>query len=338
MSNSIATFNLARQPVLPLNNLLGQETAKIAPSAIGVKIKSFKIEEITKRVNQTVIELPNFAELDSYLCNEDIVTSFVTPVQSDLPTVKRFWWHWLLSTSRQISILVLLILLQSYTQASSLLNRAKIYTDLSSQQVAAIPPSGTAYLQGTQASPFNRAIYQASAIEPDSLFYPQAQEDISRWSKTILDIAKGRAGEGDLTGAIAAAKLVPQDQTETESIAKEATQAMAEWKLRANQKDRYQQYLQEAKAVINPARASSYSQAIAIMQQINPDAAEYHQAQSLINRWNEQIYLIVKQRVAQGNFKQAVEAAILVSEDSSYYQLAQDSINTRIKSIYGAAN
>ena len=66
--------------------------------------------------------------------------------------------------------------------------------------------------------------------------------------------------------------------------------------------------------------------------------SEYTAAQSKIDQWNKEIYLIAKHRAEQANFKQAIESAILVSEDSRYYQLAQDSINNKIKSIFRANN
>lgn len=338
MSNFIASSSIDRLPVLPFTDLLGQKTATIAPSAIGAKIKSFKIEKTSSEVNTATI---NLLDLDSCPQNIDDITIasyIIVPCQNDLSTVKRFWWNWLLSTCKKISILALLILLQSSTQAGSIFNRAKIYTDLDSQKVTNIPPSGRSHLENSQASPFNKAIEMAREVESDSPFYAQVQGDIHRWSETILDIAKGRAGEGDFLGAIAAAELVPQNHASTKLVAREATKALSDWQLKANSQGINQNHLMQAKAIIDPTQASSYSRAIGILKKITAEAKEYQEAQGLINQWNEQIYLIVQLRVNQGNFKQAVEAAILVSQDSSYYQLAQDLINNKIKSIYGVMN
>lgn len=346
-----ATFEIDRQPVLPFADLLSQtKSGTIALLPIGAKIKSFKIDNWSRNIAQTAdcstnIDLPNFAELSAYLPSVDgkqtVAQSFVpllSELQSSARTVKRFWWHWLLLTSKKISILVLLILFQSATQAKDVLENAQIYVDLDSSEAIAIPASSRAYLQDSQASPFNRAIGQAREIAKDSPFYTEAQQDINRWSKTILDIAVGRAGEQDFAGAIAAAELVPQNNSSTKSIARQATEAVENWQLLAERNELYQSYLTQAKASIDPVRASSYNHAIGILRKIAPGAKEYEEAQHLIARWNEQIYLIAKHRAAEGKFKQATEAAILVSEDSLYHQLAKDSIETKIKSIYGVCN
>ena len=339
-----ATFRIDRQPVLPPVDLLSEQKSEtLALMSIGAKIKSFKIDNLHPHSDRTHdIELPDFDYLPSCLPNADggavaDSPSFSTQ-QGNVRSVKRFWWHWLLLTSKKISILVLLILFQSSTQAKDILENAKIYLDLNSSEATTLPASSRAYLQHSQASPLNRAIRQASEIEADSPFYAEAQEDIDRWSETILDIAKGRASEHDFAGAIAAAELVPQHNSATKSTAQQATEAVASWQLQAQRNDLYQSYLNQAKMSIDPRRASSYNQAIGILKKIAPGAKEYAEARHPIERWNEQIYLIVKDRAAQGHFKQATEAAILVSEDSSYHQLAKGSIEMKIKSIYGVCN
>ncbi|ACK66694.1 hypothetical protein PCC8801_2693 [Rippkaea orientalis PCC 8801] len=62
-----------------------------------------------------------------------------------------------------------------------------------------------------QASRLNQAIEIVRQIEPNTPFYDEAQEHISRWSEGILEIAEGRAIQGNFSAAIAAAKLVPPD-------------------------------------------------------------------------------------------------------------------------------
>jgi hypothetical protein len=108
------------------------------------------------------------------------------------------------------------------------------------------------------------------------------------------------------------------------------------WQLIAQTQDLNHNYLGKAKAKIsiNPDQASSYNQAIGIAQQIVPGATGYLEARNLISQWNKQIYLIAEQRADKGNFQQAIEAALLITEDSLYYPLAKDSINQKIKSIY----
>ncbi len=212
------------------------------------------------------------------------------------------------------------------TQSLDYLNdrNPKIYTDLNSQQADYLPDSTKIYLKNNQASTFNRAINKAQEIQSDSPFFQQAQTDITRWSEVILDIAYGRADEGDLTGAIAAAKLAPQDDSPTKLIAQKATEAVQIWQSRARKQNLYQNYLAQAKTTIKPGQASSYNKAIGILQKISPEVKEYSEAQDLIAQWNEQIYLIANRRAASGNLKQAAAAAALLSRNSPYYQEAKN--------------
>ncbi|MGB6016261.1 MAG: caspase family protein, partial [Nodosilinea sp.] len=69
-------------------------------------------------------------------------------------------------------------------------------------------------IEPVSASLFNDAIEQARQVPADDPAYNQAQADIARWSRVIVDLAEGRAGSGDLDGAISAARLVPEDQGE----------------------------------------------------------------------------------------------------------------------------
>jgi len=203
----------------------------------------------------------------------------------------------------------------------------KIYTDLNSQQADYLPDSSRIYLKNNQASTFNRAISKAKEIQPDSPFFQQAQADITRWSEVILDIAYGRAGEGDLANAIAAARLVPQDDSSTKSIAQKATEAVKTWQSKAQKQNLYQNYLAQAKASIKPGEASSYKKAINILYKINSEVKEYSEAQDLIKQWNKQIYLIADRRAEDGDLKQAAAAAALLSKNSLYYQKAKEIAN-----------
>ena len=214
-----------------------------------------------------------------------------------------------------------------YSNDQDPLENAKIYTDLNSQQADYLPDTGRIYLENNQASTFNQAIGKAKEIQPDSPFFQQAQADITRWSEVILDIAYGRASREDLTGAIAAAKLVPQvmpqDDYSTKLIAQKATEAVQTWQSRAQKQNLYQNYLAQAKTSIKPGQASSYNKAIGILQKINLEAEEYSEAQDLIKQWNKQIYLIANRRAEGGDLKQATAAAALVSKNSPYYQEAK---------------
>ena len=337
------SLNTNKEPVLPLPDLLSQKQNRdLTPSAIGAKIKSFKIHDFSpiriKPFGRAAIDLPYFADLESYIpvvYSQQVVESLATPDKStyNFKTIARFWWHCLLSARQHISLLVLLILFQSASQASNILDKAKIYLDLNSQKVAILPQSSQTYLKDNQASPFNRAISQSREIPVGSPFYAQAQTDINRWSETILDIAKGRAEDDDFAGAISAANLIPQNHPATKLVAQQATAAVKDWQQRQKQ-NLYRDYLAQAQEIIEPQQASSYNQAIGILRKIASGTEEYLMAQSLIHEWNKQIYLIAKQRADKGDFKQAVEAAKLISPGSIYHQLAKDEIEQKIKSIY----
>ncbi|MEM8719576.1 MAG: hypothetical protein AAGE84_09745 [Cyanobacteria bacterium P01_G01_bin.39] len=336
-------FHHNQSPALPCEDLLCQTKIKpLAQLPIGIKIKSFKIDaDFSPVLPQHNLKLPNFDDLHSYSLppdsnqiDDDIYNVVPLKSQGSFRAIGRFWWQWLLSSSQKISLLVFLILLQSSTHATNLLDKAKIYIDLNSHQAVTLPSSGKIYLKDSQASPLNRAIEQAREIEVNSPFYPEAQADIYRWSETILDIAQGRANSGDYAGAIKAVELIPQNYPATELIAQEAAKAVAEWQQTVQQQQLNQDYLIQAKSLIEPNSASSYNRAIAILEQITPDAKEYPEAQELINKWNEKIYLIAKNRAMSGNFKQAADAATLVNTNSIYHQLAKDEIEIRVKSIY----
>ena len=87
-------------------------------------------------------------------------------------------------------------------------------------------------LRWQQASPFVRAIAKLREIPPESPIYPEAQSRIRQWSVVILAIAKGRAQEENWQDAIAAAKLVPADQTDLHQAAQVA---LRQWRQQAQQ-------------------------------------------------------------------------------------------------------
>lgn len=171
------------------------------------------------------------------------------------------------------------------------LENVRIYTELNSQQVANIYTynSEKQYLENNQASSFNKAIGKAKMVKPDSSLYQQTQADITRWSEVILDIAYARASQGNLSEAIAAAKLIPQDEASIELIAEQATEAIQNWLSRAQKQNLYQNHLAQAKTIVDPSQASSYNKAISVLQKIPPEVKEYSEAQILIKQWKKQI-------------------------------------------------
>ena len=88
------------------------------------------------------------------------------------------------------------------------------------------------HLKRHQASDFIRAIGELRKISPQSPVYPEAQTRITFWSQTILEIAQGRAEVGNWQDAIAAAKLVPRDQSSIYAIAQ---QGIRDWQEKLTQ-------------------------------------------------------------------------------------------------------
>jgi hypothetical protein len=88
------------------------------------------------------------------------------------------------------------------------------------------------HLKRHQASDFIRAIAELRKISPQSPVYPEAQTRITFWSQTILEIAQGRAEVGNWQDAIAAANLVPRDQSSIYAIAQ---QGIRDWQEKLTQ-------------------------------------------------------------------------------------------------------
>lgn len=184
-------------------------------------------------------------------------------------------------------------------------------------------------LGGISASSLSEAIAKASEIKPNDPLYLIAQQDIERWSRTILDIADGRASEENYQAAIAAAALVPDL---VRPVYQEAQQAIEEWDRLAQQLQTNQVVLTAAKAMIEPGQASSYNKAIDKAKEVNPDLPGYEDAQILIANWSNTILSIAMLRAERGNFSEAIRAAELVPPTTPAYDKAQKEIaNWKIK-------
>lgn len=178
-------------------------------------------------------------------------------------------------------------------------------------------------LRPNQASLFNQAITQARQVQPGDPLYPQARQDIVRWSGVILDLAQGRAASQNFAQAIATAQLVPEDDPVTY---KTAQQTIATWQLMAQQYPKNQAVIQEAKAQLQSNQASSYRRGINILSKIPPTQPGYAQAQKLTEQWSRTIYLIAQSRAAQGKFENAIETVALVPSGTSSSEAAQKAL------------
>jgi hypothetical protein len=304
-ADSISSFKKDRESFLSSKELSLTHQNIDLPSFI--HSKTFVAMNCVKVIPQAVIERQINNQLEQ---NQFVQTS----------PAKRFWWQWLL-----LGIGAILIL-PNNSDAQDFLSKAKIYLNLDSAMVTNIPKSGKSYLQSSQASDFQKAIQTAQQVEPDSPFFPEAQAEIVRWSRVILDIAQGRASQGDFVSAIAAAKLVPQEISTIEPVAQEAKAAISQWQLQENVKNSNQNLIEVAKTLIQPTQASSYNLAIAVLRQIPCDNRDYQTAQELIRKWSKQIYLIAHSRAAREDFQGAIAAAVLVPKDAADYQKATEAI------------
>lgn len=176
-------------------------------------------------------------------------------------------------------------------------------------------------VEPVSASLFNDAIERARQVPMGDPSYDQAQADIARWSQVILDLANGRAASGNFDGAISAARLVPADQGDTYA------QAQAEIQ-RWEQRKTNRALLQQAQSMLQPDQATSFRDAILLLQQIPPDYPESATAQERINQWSQDILVIARARAAVGDLQGAIAAAERVPPDTSAYDQAQQEMST----------
>lgn len=174
-----------------------------------------------------------------------------------------------------------------------------------------------------QASDFHRAITQANRIQPGQPLYEEAQQAIQRWSRIIIDLAEARAKTGNYADAVSSAQLVPPSQTELRQIAE---QKMEEWQALLSQESSNADAIAQAEALIQPGNASSYSDAIAQLRNIQPGQPGYNQSRVQIDAWGQEILAIAYDRAAADDLYEAVNAAALVPEDSSVYLEAREAI------------
>ncbi len=178
-------------------------------------------------------------------------------------------------------------------------------------------------LRPNQASLFNKAIVQARQVKPGDPLYQQAQQDLRRWSGVILDLAEGRAAQGNLGAAIAAAQLVPKDDP---AVYAKAQQSIKKWKGLTARYKQNQSIIQVAKKQIQPNQASSYSRAIVTLRKVPQGTPGYTEAQQLIAQGSQKIYLLAQARAQQGKLQQAIQTAALVPSGTPSYDTAQKAI------------
>ncbi|MBF2076433.1 MAG: caspase family protein [Synechococcales cyanobacterium C42_A2020_086] len=134
-----------------------------------------------------------------------------------------------------------------------------------------------------QASDFVDAIKIARLIKPDQPLYQEAQQNIDRWSRIIMDMAQGRAeranesstpvAANNYSAAIGTARLVPTDRPK---VYEQAQQAIALWS---------QMILDLANA---RAAAGDLDLAIQVAELVPPNTPSHAAAQEAIAGWRNQ--------------------------------------------------
>jgi Caspase domain len=165
-----------------------------------------------------------------------------TPCKPDGKAPDQFWERLLFGGSAVLLVLLLGVVIRNWTtfagQQTTANNSAPIAekpkTTPAPVKPTAKPKSSQSLLAEAQsltrpasASDASKAIRLARKVPQDDPLYGQAQQDIDRWSRNILDIAKQRAQQKQFKQAIFTAQLVPKDRAQTYA---EAQKAIAQWK------------------------------------------------------------------------------------------------------------
>ncbi|MEL6940949.1 MAG: hypothetical protein AAFO84_17355, partial [Cyanobacteria bacterium J06598_1] len=202
---------------------------------------------------------------------------------------------------------------------SSILTKARAGAAEAQQYNASVLTDARTSIQPTQASQFTDAIAKARLIKAGEPYYEEAQQDIRSWSQIILDIAEGRATSGNLSGAIAAANVMPYDNAELHQKAKER---IVFWQ----QREQSRGIIQAAQAIPRSGQASSYQKGIVKLAEVSIEHPEYETAQRLSDEWSDRIFSIAQARAAQGRRQAAIQAAVLVPAGTTAYEPTQQAI------------
>ncbi|MCU0548098.1 MAG: caspase family protein [Leptolyngbya sp. Prado105] len=157
------------------------------------------------------------------------------PEEPDLPD-QMFWERLLFGGSAVLLVLLLGVLFRNWSAfmggQQQTANQNPATPEVAASPAAAIDSAkilneARSFIKPTLASDANRAIERARAIPPSDPLYAQAQQDIDRWSRNILEIARKRAEQKEFQQAISAAQLVPKDRPQ---VYAEAQKAIQQWR------------------------------------------------------------------------------------------------------------
>lgn len=174
-------------------------------------------------------------------------------------------------------------------------------------------------LDSDQASALTDGIALARTLRPGEPYYFRAQSLISDLSDRILALAEQRATAETIPAfqsAIAAANLVPADRISLYPVAQDR---INQWQRRIYNL----RVLARARNVIEPGQASTFQQAITVLQDIDVRYPEAATARQLASQWSQDILSIARARAAQGRYQEAIQAAQLVPENTDVHSVAE---------------
>ncbi|HTL89139.1 MAG TPA: caspase family protein [Leptolyngbya sp.] len=226
------------------------------PTVMGATADNFSDEEIPEQYQlepvtiepEPILELslpdesiePAYPVPDLSLPDEPIdpESPIVDPTPQDPQRDQRFWEQLLFGGSALLLILLLGVLFRNWSAFMGNPQTANnpVPTETIAPSASLAPPTkGSAQvlnearslIKPVLASDAIRAIERARTIPPTDPLYAEAQQDIDRWSRDILEIAQKRAAQGNFSQAIAAAQLVPNDRPQVHA---EAQKAIQQWR------------------------------------------------------------------------------------------------------------
>jgi hypothetical protein len=157
------------------------------------------------------------------------------------------------------------------------------------------------------------AIALAQKIGPKSYARSDAQTEISRWSRALLNIAQKALAQKDLEGAIAAATRVPQESylaAEAQDWIQLGRAQAATWPNESMSKPLYEQIW-------------GYMEALALARKLSPERPLYKKAQALIADWQAQQQDLIQLELASASasigqrltFQFAIDQAQMIGSD-----------------------
>ena len=210
------------------------------PTIMGATADNAPNEEIPDRfvlepVSVEPAPIPDLTLPDEPLHPDD--SPICTPAPKDSQKEQLFWERLLFGGSALLLVLLLGVLFRNWSTFTGAQQTARNETPFEANAAPVTPTPAVksaqvlnearSFIKPTLASDANRAIERARTIPPTDPLYPEAQQDIDRWSRNILEIARKRADQKEFQQAIAAAQLVPKDRPQ---IYTEAQKAIQQWR------------------------------------------------------------------------------------------------------------